>query len=92
MNDSDYLKRNLLCEETLKVIKYRLEKSKALLFVRTPQSLNSVWCKYEINYYYSLKKPMYVIHGDSIENGTFEITEYVPEELLDKEYEQLLFL
>lgn len=92
MNDSDYLKRELLCEETLKVIRYRLEKSKALLFVRTPQSLNSIWCKYEINYYYSLKKPMYVIQGDSLENGIFEITEYVPKELLDEKYEQLLFL
>lgn len=91
MNDSDYLKRNLLCKETLNVIRFRLDKSKALVFVRTKNSLESIWCKYELNYFYELEKPMYVIEESEIINGTFNILEYNPEEILCDDYEKLLF-
>ena len=55
INDSDYLRRNLLCEATLNVIEKRLEQSSALIFVKSEFSLSSVWCKYELNYFYELK-------------------------------------
>lgn len=91
MNDSDYLKRTLLCEATLHVIEYRLDKSDTLIFVRTPSSIQSVWCKYEINYFYKLGKPMYVIDGDAISQGFFEISEFDPKEMLCENYKKLLF-
>ena len=91
INDSDYLKRNLLCEATLNVIRYRLDKSKSMVFIRTQSSLKSLWCKYEINYFYKLKKQIYVIEADEIINGTFKMLEYNPEELLCDNYESLLF-
>ena len=91
INDSDYLKRNLLCEATLNVIRYRLDKSKSMVFIRTQSSLKSLWCKYEINYFYKLKKPIYVIEADEIINGTFKMVKYNPEELLCENYESLLF-
>lgn len=45
INDSDYLKRNLLCEATLKVIEWRLQQSQAVIFFKTHNSVESV-CKW----------------------------------------------
>ncbi len=73
INDSDYLKRNLLCEATLKVIEKRLEQSSALIFVKSDYSISSVWCKYELNYFYELKKPIYYIDTADICRGRFSI-------------------
>lgn len=89
MNDSDYLKRTLLCEATLRVIEYRLDKSKALVFVRTSSSLKSPWCQYEINYFHKLGKPMYVIDGDAIKQGKFKRFKYDPKEVLRDDYKTL---
>ena len=61
VNDVDYLKRHLVCDATLKVIEKRLEQSKALIFVESENSMNSVWCKYELNYFSELKRPIYII-------------------------------
>lgn len=91
MNDSDYLKRTLLCEATLRVLEYRLDKSDTLIFVRTPSSIQSVWCKYEINYFHMLGKPMYVIDGDAISRGDFDVSEFDPKEMLCADYKKLLF-
>lgn len=72
INDSDYLKRHLLCDETLRVIEKRLEQSKALLFLRSKNSTSSVWCIYELNYFKSLDKPIYTILADDVENSIFK--------------------
>ena len=61
INDSDYLKRNLLCEATLKVIEWRLQQSEAIIFLKTSNSIESVWCKYELNYFSELGKPIYYL-------------------------------
>ena len=45
----------------IKCYKKRLEQSKALLFVSSNNSLNSVWCKFELNYFLSLEREIYVI-------------------------------
>ena len=92
INDADYLKRNLLCEATLKVIEKRLEQSNALLFVKTSNSLDSVWCKYELNYFYELNKPIYVIDGENIQKGIYNINKYPVSEYLNKEYKNLALL
>ena len=71
ISDSDYLKRHLLCDATLKVIEWRLKQSEAIIFVRSQNSLNSKWCSYELNYFYRLDKPMYVIDIENIRDNLF---------------------
>ncbi|WP_412175034.1 toll/interleukin-1 receptor domain-containing protein [Campylobacter sp. RKI_CA19_01116] len=71
--DNDYLKRKLLCKETLKVLEKRMEQSKAMIFVESDNSKKSQWCKYELNYFYNLKKPIYVIPKNFIQLGNFGI-------------------
>lgn len=55
INDVDYLKRHLLCEATLKVLEKRMEQSNAMIFVVSENSLHSIWCKYELNYFAELE-------------------------------------
>lgn len=74
ISDSDYLKRNLVREATLKVIEKRLEQSDSVLFVSSPRSEDSIWCKYELNYFLSLNKPICQISISDIENEKFAIT------------------
>lgn len=71
ISDADYLKRNLMCDATLRVIEKRLLQSKALIFVESENSKNSVWCKYELNYFLQLDRPMFVIDKRCIENSEF---------------------
>lgn len=60
ISDNHYLKRTLISEATKIVINKRMEQSKELIFVDTPEARNSLWVKYELNYFYNLKKKMYV--------------------------------
>ena len=93
INDSDYLKRNLLCKATLNVIELRLQQSRKLIFVESENSKNSVWCKYELNYYLELNKPIYYITKEDIENSNFNIRLLEDRWFIDKNYkEQLNFL
>lgn len=66
INDADYLKRKLVCDATLKVIETRLKQSDAMIFVESTNSRNSVWCKYELNYFFELKRPIYCISVENI--------------------------
>lgn len=66
INDADYLKRKLVCSATLKVIETRLEQSDAIIFVDSTNSRNSIWCKYELNYFSELKRPIYCISVEDI--------------------------
>ncbi len=92
INDADYLKRQLVCEATLNVIEKRLEQSNALIFVRTKQSLESVWCQYELNYFHELNKIIYVIDGEEIKNDMYEMEEYPVEEFFNANYKSLALL
>lgn len=89
INDADYLKRHLVCKATLKVIEKRLEQSKALLYVISSNSLNSVWCKYELNYFFELGKPMYVILKEDIDKGVFQISALEDKWFIDPAYKEL---
>lgn len=73
INDSDYLKRTLLCKATLNVIELRLQQSKNLIFVESQNSRASIWCKYELNYYSELDKPIYFITKEDIIKGNFDL-------------------
>lgn len=92
INDSDYLKRNLLCHSTLKVIEKRLEQSKNLLFVDSDNSRQSIWCKYELNYFETLEKSMYFIKKEDIEKGQFIIGRFTDKWYLDADYKELALL
>lgn len=92
INDSDYLKRNLLCDATLKVLEKRLEQSKNLLFVDSDNSKNSIWCKYELNFFTESGKPMYIIAIEDIQNGEFIIRPFTDKWYLDSDYKKLALL
>ncbi len=91
IDDKDYLKRNLMCEATLKVIEWRLKQSDAVIFVRTSNSLNLIWCKYELNYFKELKKPIYCIDGEQLETADFHLEEFDVKtaDLFDENYKKL---
>lgn len=88
INDSDYLKRNLLCKATLNVIELRLQQSKNLIFIESENSKNSVWCKYELNYYSELDRPIYYITKEDIENNNFNIRLLEDKWFIDKNYKE----
>ena len=92
ISDSDYLKRNLVREATLKVIEKRLDQSKAILFVHSKHSTESVWCKYELNYFSETSKPIYQICISDLENGTYIINRLTDKWFYDKEYKALTLL
>ena len=92
INDVDYLKRHLVCEATLKVIERRLEQSKAIIFVESENSLNSIWCKYELNYFSELKRPIYVIKKSDIDNKTFELVHMKEKWFTDSNYKKLALI
>lgn len=92
INDVDYLKRHLVCEATLKVIEKRLEQSIALIFVESENSLNSVWCKYELNYFSELKRPIYIIKKSDIDNKIFELIHMKEKWFADPNYKKLALI
>lgn len=89
INDADYLKRNLVCEETLEIIEIRLKQSRALIFVDSKNSQESVWCKYELNYFNELNKPVYILSQSDIENGVFNLKNMDVKPYIDTNYKKL---
>lgn len=92
INDSDYLKRHLLCDATLKVLEKRMEQSECLLFVDSECSRASIWCKYELNFFKDLEKPMYIISSENIEKGDFEVRLFTDDWYLEHNYKDLALL
>ena len=92
INDVDYLKRHLVCDATLKVIERRMEQSKALIFVESKNSRNSIWCKYELNYFRGLGKPIFMITKGNIDAGIFALQPMQSDWYLDSNYKKLALL
>ena len=92
INDVDYLKRHLVCDATLKVIERRMEQSRALIFVESENSINSIWCKYELNYFRELGKPIFMITKDNIDAGVFTLQPMQSDWYLDSNYKKLALL
>lgn len=92
INDVDYLKRHLVCEATLKVLEKRLEQSKAVIFVSSKNSINSIWCKYELNYFQEMGRKIYVIDKKDIEDGVFDIKLLEDDWFIDSDYKRLALL
>ena len=89
INDADYLKRNLICEATLRVIEERLKQSEALLYVNSENASESVWCIYELNYFLELDKPIYTIKKQDIDNDSFYITPLTDKWFVNPDYKKL---
>lgn len=89
ISDVDYLKRHLVSEATLKVIERRLEQSKALIFVESENSRNSIWCKYELNYFRGLGKQIFVVTKSDIDTGVFELKPMKDNWYLDANYKKI---
>lgn len=92
INDVDYLKRHLLCEATLKVLEKRMEQSKAMIFVVSENSLHSIWCKYELNYFTELGKPIYCISKEAIDEKNFYLNKMNDSWFLDPDYKTLALI
>ena len=92
INDVDYLKRHLLCKATLKVLEKRMEQSKAMIFVVSENSLHSIWCKYELNYFTELGKPIYCISKEAIDRNNFRLNEMNDIWFLDSDYKVLALI
>ena len=92
INDRDYLKRHLVCEATLKVIEKRLEQSNALIFVESENSNTSIWCKYELNYFAELGRPMYIIKKENIHNKVFTLEPMISHWFVDTNYKELALI
>lgn len=89
INDSDYLKRNLVCNATLSVLEKRLEQSEAIIFVDSRNSKESIWCKYELNYFYELGKPIYTINKQDIEKEVYILKLLESKWFIDKNYKMM---
>lgn len=92
INDVDYLKRHLLCEATLKVLEKRMEQSKAMIFVVSENSLNAIWCKYELNYFTQLGKPIYCISKEAIYENNFCLNKMHDSWFLDPDYKTMALI
>lgn len=92
INDVDYLKRHLLCEATLKVLEKRMEQSKAMIFVVSENSVYSIWCKYELNYFTELGKPIYCISKEAIDEKNFYLNKMNDLWFLDPNYKILALI
>lgn len=90
INDTDYLKRKLIGESTKKVIDKRLEQSKNILFIKSEASIQSNWVKYELNYFSSLGKKIFVINKDDIINSKYQYS--LNDELwyVDEHYKEII--
>lgn len=66
VNDTDYLKRNLVGDATKRVIELRMNQANKLILVKSNNSLNSSWVKYELNYFHELNKPIYEVDVDAV--------------------------
>ena len=92
ISDVDYLKRHLMCGATLKVIENRLNQSKAMIFVSSTNSYNSIWCKYELNYFKELGRPIFYISKDSVDNHNYELKEMEDTWFVEADYKNLALI
>lgn len=92
INDADYLKRHLVCEATLKVIEKRLEQSKAVIFVESDNSLESVWCKYELNYFEQFNRSILVIKKEDLLEEKMDLLQIIDKWYLDSNYKEYVLM
>ena len=82
----------MLCKATLKVLEKRMEQSKAMIFVVSENSLHSIWCKYELNYFTELGKPIHCISKEAIDEKNFHLNKMNDTWFLDSDYKTLALI
>ncbi|SFN57945.1 TIR domain-containing protein [Flavobacterium succinicans] len=92
INDESYLKRNLIGESTISVIKKRLEQSDNILFIKSENSLASKWVKYELNYFQSLKKEIFEIDIEELKSNKFNFKKINDYWFVDPNYKEINLL
>lgn len=76
INDNNYLKRGLLCEATLNILKERILQSDKILFVRSVDSDKSIWCGAELQYAYNNNLTIQTINVENIKSNNFVFDDY----------------
>lgn len=89
INDTDYLKRHLVGDATKSVIEKRLEQSKSILLIKSEISLKSNWVKYELNYFHSLNKKIFVIDKEDIQKSQYNYSLLSDLWFLDENYKNI---
>lgn len=92
ISDIDYLKRYLLCSSTQKVLDIRMQQSKNVLFVKSENSIASLWCKYELNDFKKQHKNIYCISIDDMKINKFHYTKYFDNWFYDSDYKNIILL
>ena len=60
-----------------------------MIFVSSINSCNSIWCKYELNYFRELGKPIYFISKKSIIKKNFSVNKMKDFWFVDLNYKNL---
>ena len=65
-----------------------------MIFVMSSNSVNSIWCKYELNYFTELRKPIYCIDIDidMIEKQNFSLDNIDDSWFLDPNYKTMALI
>ena len=69
-----------------------MKQSKALIFVQSENSLKSIWCKYELNYFRDLNRPIFVIDKSSIIDNLFNLNKLEDNWFVDSDYKNLALI
>lgn len=69
-----------------------MKQSKALIFVQSENSLKSIWCKYELNYFRDLNRPIFVIDKRSIIDNLFNLNKLEDNWFVDSDYKNLALI
>ncbi|MDR6781353.1 MULTISPECIES: toll/interleukin-1 receptor domain-containing protein [Paenibacillus] len=75
-SDNDFLKRELVSDYTTVVLQKRLDQSRNLVFVKTKNSIESDWVKFELDYFSSLGKSIFCINLSGEEDMLFTGLDY----------------
>ncbi|QED46887.1 toll/interleukin-1 receptor domain-containing protein [Cytobacillus dafuensis] len=75
-SDSDFLKRELVSEYTKVVLKKRIEQSKNIVFVKTDNSLESHWVRFELDYSRELGKTLFCINLSDEAEGECNVLQF----------------
>ena len=70
INDAEMLEREKQNDDTFKVLYERLKQSSSLLFIQTKLSVASKYCMDEIEYFRQLRRPIYLLEVDTINDNS----------------------
>lgn len=90
ISDADYLKRELVCETTLKIIEQRILESNEIIYVDSEFSRTSHWVAYELQYAKKNNKNIKSISIESCNESKLNIINLQDEWFLNKNINNLV--